>query len=107
MLWTQLTIRQEDLKQFSCVGNNILSEYLSKNRAAAIAVSIFEYNEEKHMKSEREEWRAKGHAEGRIEGKDRAIRLMQYLTDSDKTEELKRALSDQEYREQLYRKYNL
>ena len=70
-------------------------------------MSIFEYNEEKHMKSEREEWHAKGHAEGRIEGKDRAIRLMQYLTDSDKTEELKRALSDQEYREQLYRKYNL
>ena len=94
-----------------CIGNNILSEFLSKNRAEAIAVSIFEYNEERHMKSEREEWHAKGHAEGhaegRIEGENRAIRLMQYLTDSDKTEELKRALSDQEYRELLYRKYNL
>lgn len=74
-------------------------------------MSIFEYNEEKHMKSEREEWREigreEGHTEGRIEGENRAIRLMQYLTDSDKTEELKRALTDQEYREQLYQKYDL
>lgn len=98
-----------------CIRNEILSEFLSKNRAEAIAVSIFEYNEEKHMKSEREEWREigreegrqEGHTEGRIEGENRTIRLMQHLTDSDKTEELKRALTDQEYREQLYRKYNL
>lgn len=102
-----------------CIRNEILSEFLSKNRAEAIAVSIFEYNEEKHMKSEREEWReigreegrqeghAEGHTEGFIEGENRTIRLMQHLTNSDKTEELKRALTDQDYREQLYRKYNL
>ena len=38
-----------------CIDNGILAEFLSRNRAEAIAVSIFEYNEEKHMKSEREE----------------------------------------------------
>ena len=47
-----------------------------------IAVSIFEYDEEKHMKSEREEWREIGREEG-----------------------LNRTLSDKEYREQLYREY--
>ena len=31
----------------------ILADFLSKNRAEAIAVSIFEYDEEKHLKSER------------------------------------------------------
>lgn len=37
-----------------CIKNGILEEFLSKNRAEAIAMSIFEYDEEKHMKSERE-----------------------------------------------------
>ncbi|MBD5515307.1 MAG: hypothetical protein HDR06_11890 [Lachnospiraceae bacterium] len=48
-----------------CIGNGILSDFLSKNRAEAIAMSIFEYDEEKHMKSEREEWREIGREEGR------------------------------------------
>ena len=37
-----------------CIRNGILADFLSKNRAEAIAVSIFEYDEEKHLKSERE-----------------------------------------------------
>ena len=37
-----------------CISNGILADFLSKNRAEAIAVSIFEYDEEKHMRSERE-----------------------------------------------------
>ena len=37
-----------------CIKNDILADFLSRNRAEAIAVSIFEYDEEKHMKSERE-----------------------------------------------------
>lgn len=60
---------------------------------------IFEYDEEK----QREEW----HTKGRTEGEDRAFRLMQYLTDKGKMAELNRAMSDREYREQLFREYNL
>ena len=37
-----------------CIRNGILADFLLKNRAEAIAVSIFEYDEEKHLKSERE-----------------------------------------------------
>ena len=51
-----------------CIRNGILSDFLSENRAEAIAVSIFEYDEEKHIRSERKEWREIGHAEGREEG---------------------------------------
>ena len=40
-----------------CINNGILADFLSQNRAEAIAMSIFEYNAEKHMKSEREERR--------------------------------------------------
>ena len=38
-----------------CIRNGIPEEFLSGNRAEAIAMSIFEYDEEKHLKSEREE----------------------------------------------------
>ena len=38
-----------------CIQNGILEEFLTKNRAEAIAMSIFEYNEEQHLKSEREQ----------------------------------------------------
>ena len=68
-------------------------------------MSIFEYDEENHMKSEREEWREIGREEGREEGRDDLARILKQLMDSGKTDELKRALSDQKYREQLYREH--
>lgn len=51
-----------------CIRNDILAEFLSKNRAEAVAVSIFEYNEEQHLKSEREEWLEKGIEQGIEQG---------------------------------------
>ena len=70
-------------------------------------MSIFEYDEEKHMRSERKEWREIGREEGLAEGENRAVQLMQKLMDAGKTEEMRRALSDPAYREQLYREYEL
>ena len=86
-----------------CIVNGILSDFLSKNRAEAIAMSIFEYDEEKHIQSEREEWREIGHEEGR----DSLALMLKSLMDAGKTEELQQALSDSKYREQLYREYYL
>lgn len=82
-----------------CIGNGILSDFLSKNRAEAIAMSIFEYDEEKHMKNEREE--------GREEGREEAFALMQRLKEDGRNEALTRALADRAYREILYREYGL
>ena len=98
-----------------CIRNGILADFLSENRAEAIAVSIFEYDEEKHIRSERKEWREIGHAEGLeeghkkglAEGESRALQLIQKLTESGKTEEMTHVLSDPAYREQLYREYGL
>ncbi len=47
-----------------CIEEGILVDFFKKNRAEAIEVSIFEYNEEVHLKSVREE----GVEEGREEG---------------------------------------
>lgn len=39
-----------------CIGEGILQEFLEKNRAEAKKMSIYEYDEEKHMRQEREQW---------------------------------------------------
>ena len=66
-------------------------------------MSIFEYNEEQHMKSERE-WAYKN---GREEGEQRLLQLLQSLMDAGRSEDLSRVLSDSTYREQLYQENNL
>ena len=40
-----------------CIKKGILAEFLRKNRAEVLRVSIFEYDEEEHMRQEREESR--------------------------------------------------
>lgn len=80
-----------------CIGNGILADFLRENRAEAIAMSIFEYDEEKHMKNEREE--------GREEGREELAKVLKRLMDAGETEALERALSDREYREELYQEY--
>ena len=47
-----------------CIAEGILAEFLSRNRAEAKKVSIYEYDEEKHMRMEREESRENGIAIG-------------------------------------------
>ena len=44
----------------SCIRQGILADFLRKNRAEVIEMSIFEYDEEKHLKSEREIWITEG-----------------------------------------------
>ena len=112
-----------------CIRNGILNEFLSRNRAEAIEVSIFEYDEEKHMRSERKEWREigreegraeglkEGHAEGQrvgqaeglkkgyAEGLKASFDMLKTLMEEGNTEEIKRALSDSDYQEQLCQKY--
>lgn len=51
-----------------CIRNGILADFLLENKSEAIAVSIFEYDEEKHLKSEREYAYHVGKAEGKAEG---------------------------------------
>ncbi len=90
-----------------CIKHGILADFLSKNRAEAIAVSIFEYDEEKHLKQEREAAYRKGKNEGREEGELRLLELMQILTNAGRSEDIKRITIDAEYREQLYRENQL
>ena len=51
--------------------------------------------------------RAEGEAKGRAEGENRFAKLVKMLMDDGRVEDLKRAVSDQMYREQLYLEVNL
>ena len=86
-----------------CIQNGILEEFLSKNRAEAIAMSIFEYNEEQHLKSEREQ----AYQNGRKEGEDRLVQLLQILLAAGKGEDIERITTDLAYRERLYQENNI
>ncbi|MDO4321195.1 MAG: hypothetical protein Q4C61_01590 [Lachnospiraceae bacterium] len=94
-----------------CIAEDILADFLRKYRAEAKSVSIYEYDEERHMRSVRDEGREEGIKEGiktgMAEGEKRFAGLTQKLLQEGRTQELLRAAADESYREELYRKYQL
>lgn len=58
-----------------CIKDDILAEFLRKNRAEAKNVSIYEYDEEKHMKQLKEEGRTEGRE---LERRDMVLRMKQH-----------------------------
>ena len=66
-------------------------------------MSIFEYNEEQHLKNEREQAYQNGHKDG----ESRLANLLQILTDTGRSDDINRIITDQTYREQLYLEYNI
>lgn len=80
-----------------CIESGILSNFLRKNRAEAIKMSIYEYDEELHLKSEREIW----YNTGLEEGESRLNKLYSTLIELDRLDDLKRATQDKIYQKQL------
>lgn len=56
-----------------CIREGILADFLSKNRAEAKHMSIYEYDAEKHIRMEREDARADGIAEGTKLGREQLL----------------------------------
>ena len=80
-----------------CIAEGILSEFLKKNRAEAIKVSIYEYDEELHFRTLYEE----GVEDGMERGENRLNKLYSILIDRDRLDDLKRSTQDKEYQKQL------
>ena len=51
-----------------CISEDILADFLRKNRAEAKKVSIYEYDEERHMRQTREEGVEEGYTKGINQG---------------------------------------
>ena len=58
-----------------CIKEDILREFLEKNRAEAKAMSIYEYNQEEHIRLEREDAFEDGRKVGKQEGREEGIEL--------------------------------
>ena len=87
-----------------CIKAGILSEFLRKNRAEVIMLSIFEYDEEAHHKLLYEEGVEDGMERERAQGELRLARvnkLNSILIDMGRIDDLKRATADKAYQEQL------
>lgn len=56
-----------------CISEGILADFLRKNRAEAKKVSIYEYDEERHMRQTREEGIEEGYANGFSQGIEQGI----------------------------------
>ena len=87
-----------------CISKDILSEFLGKNRAEAIKVSIYEYDEELHFKTLFNEGMEAGIEQERKQGEIRLTRvnkLHSILIDQGRLDDLKRATQDKVYQEQL------
>lgn len=94
-----------------CISEGILEEFLSKNRAEAKKVSIYEYNEEKLYRDFKEEGWEAGRLEGLSEGEkvgERAFALLtEKLLKDSRTEDLMKATHDEAFRENLYKEYGI
>lgn len=56
-----------------CISEGILADFLRKNRAEAKKMSIYEYDEERHMRQTREEGMEEGYANGFSQGIEQGI----------------------------------
>ena len=105
-----------------CIREGILAEFLEKNRAEVVKVSIFEYDKEKEEKKlrkaeyeygreqGREEGRAEGRTEGRIEGehlgRTQLLTLISQMSAGEDTDKITQ-LTDPEVLEAMMKKYGI
>lgn len=85
-----------------CICNGILTEFLKAQRAEVTAMSIFEYDHEKHMRLIKED----GREEGRREGQERLLTLLQYMEKNNEFHLISK-LHDEEFLEEMYQRYQL
>ena len=86
-----------------CIREGILAEFLSKNRAEAKRMSIYEYDEERHMRQTREE----GYEEGEASGMERLNKLIQLLAQQNRLEDIVKSAGDREYQKKLLEEFGL
>ena len=94
-----------------CISEGILREFLSRNRAEAKHMSIYEYDEKEHIRLERAEAKEEGRKEGREEGvllgENRFARLMEALLKEGKTDIATLVATNEGERVRYYKEYGI
>lgn len=90
-----------------CIKEDILREFLERNRAEARAMSIYEYNQEEHIRLEREDAFEDGRKVGKEEGENRLGKLVEVLLEEGLDDIVKLVAIDETVRAEYYKKYNI
>ena len=90
-----------------CIKEDILREFLERNRAEARAMSIYEYNQEEHIRLEREDAFEDGRKVGKEEGENRLGKLIEVLLEEGLDDIVKLVATDETVRAEYYAKYNI
>jgi hypothetical protein len=108
-----------DMAVADCIENGILEEFLLKHRAEVKMMILSEYNEELHLKNEREIAREEGIRLGKevgrkagleagiLHGENRLNTLYQHLIHDNRFDDLKRVPTDRDFQEKLMVEYNI
>ncbi|MCM1190229.1 MAG: hypothetical protein NC541_13165 [bacterium] len=90
-----------------CIKAGILSDFLRKNKAEVIPMSIYEYDEAAVMEVIREEGREEGWEAGREEGIGLMKQLMKRLQESGRQEEIWKITADDTYMRKMLSEYGI
>lgn len=86
-----------------CIENDILKEFLLKNRAEVLGMLLEEFDAEKYERTLRSE----GREEGREEGEEKVNRLGILLTEAGRENDFLRSLSDRKFQKRLFVEFGL
>ena len=86
-----------------CIRNQILTDFLRKNRAEVLHTVLFAYDQEEHIRMEKEEsW-----VEAEKETTSRLNRLIMILLQAKREDDLIRAAQDPEFQKELLKEYGV
>ncbi|WP_394916390.1 hypothetical protein [uncultured Robinsoniella sp.] len=89
-----------------CIDKNILRDILIKNRGEVTRVILEEYDEEKHLRSERIFWKEKGREEGRELEQQSFIQLISAMASDGRAGDIARLAYDREFLVKMKEKYS-
>ena len=90
-----------------CIKTGVLKDFLEKNKAEVRSVSIFEYDEEKHMRNVQLQGEKIGEKRGLKMGENLLGQLITILINEGKRDEIALVAKDEKVRQEYYEKYHL
>lgn len=90
-----------DMAINECIKQGILEQILREEREEVRSMILTEYDEQAHIKNEKEISYEEGKKEGIKEGSSTLSKLIQYLLKDNRIEDIDKVTTDEKYREQL------
>ena len=90
-----------------CINKGILKDFLLENKAEAMTMSIFEYNEAEEKEKMRRAEYAGGYEDGIKQGIERLNQLIIKLNEQNRQGDIVRAATDADFRNKLFEEFGL